>query len=103
MAGGSSTETVVVVEENVTTEITATAEFANEDGTITVYETVTITDEGGNVTEETRVVGEEGEATDEEAAVEINLQIDDVEQMKETAEAATTLAEKLVKEDMEVE
>jgi hypothetical protein len=107
MAGGASTETAESTDGS-STEITvvdsaATASDFVDDGTIATYETVTVTNADGTVTEETRVVGEEVEPTDEETAVEINLQIDDVEQMKETAGQATELEESLIKEEMDVE
>jgi len=104
MSGGS---TMVPIATTTTTETTTSAagagEYFGDDEETVVYETVTMTNADGTTTVETKVVGEEEEPTDEQTAIEINMQIDDVEVMKETADVATTLAEKLVKEVMEVE
>jgi len=76
MAGGSTTVTASSSSGSTTvTAVVATAATAADfvdDGTIATYETVTVTNADGTVTEETRVVGEEEEPTDEETAVEIN-------------------------------
>jgi hypothetical protein len=101
-SSSSSTVTTPTSVDTNTANPNVTGEDEDEEGgSVATFKTVKVKQADGTVVEETVIEGEEEEETDDQVAEEINTQISEVEVMKETAQQATDLSEKLVKEEIE--